>query len=87
MPPPTGPCRALNVIETAIPGVLIIEPKVFGDARGFFLETFHEKRYAQSGIGRHFVQDNLSRSAPGVSTSDAKRAILLACACHTSRDE
>jgi dTDP-4-dehydrorhamnose 3,5-epimerase len=56
----------MNVIETAIPGVLIIEPKVFGDARGFFLELFQEQRYAQSGIGLHFVQDNLSRSAQGV---------------------
>jgi dTDP-4-dehydrorhamnose 3,5-epimerase len=56
----------MNVIETAIPGVLIIEPKVFGDARGFFLETFQELRYAQHGIARRFVQDNLSRSAQGV---------------------
>jgi dTDP-4-dehydrorhamnose 3,5-epimerase len=56
----------MNVIETAIPGVLIIEPKVFGDPRGFFLELFQEERYAQSGIGGPFVQDNLSRSAQGV---------------------
>lgn len=56
----------MNVIETAIPGVLIIEPKVFGDARGFFMETFQEKRYAESGIGGRFVQDNLSRSAQDV---------------------
>jgi dTDP-4-dehydrorhamnose 3,5-epimerase len=56
----------MNVIATAIPGVLIIEPKVFGDARGFFLETFQAQRYAQSGIRHHFVQDNLSRSARGV---------------------
>jgi dTDP-4-dehydrorhamnose 3,5-epimerase len=56
----------MNVIETAIPGVLIVEPKVVGDARGFFLETFQEQRYAQSGIGRHFVQDNLSRSKQAV---------------------
>jgi dTDP-4-dehydrorhamnose 3,5-epimerase len=56
----------MNVIETAIPGVLIVEPKVFGDARGFFLETFQEPRYRQHGIGRRFVQDNLSRSAQGV---------------------
>jgi dTDP-4-dehydrorhamnose 3,5-epimerase len=56
----------MNVLETAIPGVLIVEPKVFGDARGFFLETFQEQRYALSGIGRHFVQDNLSRSAQDV---------------------
>lgn len=56
----------MNVIETAIPGVLIIEPKVFGDARGFFLEAFQEARYAQSGISDRFVQDNLSRSTRGV---------------------
>jgi dTDP-4-dehydrorhamnose 3,5-epimerase len=56
----------MNVIEAAIPGVPIIEPKVFGDPRGFFLELFQEQRYPQSGIGRRFVQDNLSRSAQGV---------------------
>ena len=55
----------MNVIKTAIPGVLIIEPKVFGDARGFFAETFHVKRYADIGIAQPFVQDNLSRSARG----------------------
>jgi dTDP-4-dehydrorhamnose 3,5-epimerase len=57
--------RATNVIETAIPGVLIIQPKIFGDARGFFLETFQAKRYADIGIVRPFVQDNLSRSVRG----------------------
>jgi dTDP-4-dehydrorhamnose 3,5-epimerase len=56
----------MNVIETAIPGVLIIEPKVLGDLRGFFLEMFQTQRYAQAGIGRPFVQDNLSRSVQGV---------------------
>jgi dTDP-4-dehydrorhamnose 3,5-epimerase len=55
----------MNVIETAIPGVLIIEPKIFGDARGFFLETFQAQRYADFGLARPFVQDNLSRSARG----------------------
>jgi len=55
----------MNVIETAIPGVLIIEPKIFGDARGFFLETFQAKRYADFGLAQPFVQDNLSRSARG----------------------
>ena len=55
----------MNVIETAIPGVLVIEPKLFGDARGFFLEIYHEDRYDGSGIGSRFVQDNLSRSAQG----------------------
>lgn len=56
----------MNVINTAIPEVLIIEPKVFGDSRGFFLETFQSERYAASGIAGPFVQDNLSRSAQGV---------------------
>jgi dTDP-4-dehydrorhamnose 3,5-epimerase len=56
----------MNVISTAIPEVLIVEPKVFGDQRGFFLETFKVDRYAENGISRPFVQDNLSRSAHGV---------------------
>jgi len=55
----------MNIIETAIPGVLIIEPKKFGDTRGFFLETFQAERYASHGIAGPFVQDNLSRSARG----------------------
>ncbi len=59
----------MNVIETVLPGVLIIEPKVFGDARGFFLETFQKHRYEAAGIpgtGLEFVQDNHSRSSKGV---------------------
>jgi dTDP-4-dehydrorhamnose 3,5-epimerase len=56
----------MNVIATAIPEVLIIEPKVFGDQRGFFLETFRADRYVVHGIAGPFVQDNLSRSAYGV---------------------
>ena len=56
----------MNVMSTAIPEVLIIEPKVFGDQRGFFLETFKADRYAEKGISRPFVQDNLSRSTYGV---------------------
>jgi dTDP-4-dehydrorhamnose 3,5-epimerase len=55
----------MKVIETAIPSVLIIEPKVFGDARGFFLETFQVRRYADIGIPQPFVQDNLSLSLRG----------------------
>ena len=55
----------MNVIETSIPGVLIIEPKIFGDARGFFLESFQSKRYADLGLTRPFLQDNLSRSVRG----------------------
>jgi len=56
----------MNVIPQAIPEVLLIEPKVFGDQRGFFLETFNVKRYAEVGIIQPFVQDNHSHSAKGV---------------------
>jgi len=56
----------MNVIGTAIPGVLIVEPRVFDDRRGFFIETFSADRYAAHGIAGPFVQDNLSRSARGV---------------------
>ena len=56
----------MKVIETKLPGVLIIEPKVFGDARGFFKETFQAERYQEAGIEYEFVQDNHSRSQKGV---------------------
>jgi dTDP-4-dehydrorhamnose 3,5-epimerase len=57
----------LNVIQTALDGVLVIEPRSYRDARGFFLETFHLDRYAQlAGITLPFVQDNHSRSTRGV---------------------
>ena len=57
----------MNVIETKLSGVVIIEPKVFGDHRGFFLETFQADRYReQAGIDQPFVQDNHSRSSQGV---------------------
>jgi dTDP-4-dehydrorhamnose 3,5-epimerase len=52
----------MKVTTTALPGVLIIEPKVFADARGFFLETFQSQRYASAGMTLPFVQDNHSRS-------------------------
>jgi dTDP-4-dehydrorhamnose 3,5-epimerase len=57
----------MKATPTAIPDVLIIEPKVFGDARGFFFESFNQKAFDEA-IGRHveFVQDNHSRSAKGV---------------------
>ena len=57
----------MNVITTAIEGVLILEPKVFGDARGFFMESFNQKTF-NDAVGREvvFVQDNHSRSAKGV---------------------
>lgn len=56
----------MNVVETAIPGVLIFEPRVFGDARGFFVETYRESIYKEAGITAPFVQDNQSRSGRGV---------------------
>lgn len=57
----------MNVIETALNGVLIIEPRIFGDERGFFKETFSAERYReQAGITQVFVQDNQSRSQQGV---------------------
>jgi dTDP-4-dehydrorhamnose 3,5-epimerase len=56
----------MNAIETAIAGVLIIEPSVIRDSRGVFLELFRAERYAPHGITRAFVQDNVSRSAAGV---------------------
>jgi len=56
----------VELIKTDIQGVLLIQPKVFGDARGFFLETFSQKRYEYAGISGPFVQDNLSRSRRGV---------------------
>lgn len=56
----------MKVIETELPGVLIIEPRVFGDRRGFFLESYHEQRYREAGIDVRFVQDNHSRSHRGV---------------------
>ena len=57
----------MNVIPTAIPDVLILEPKVFGDSRGFFFESYNEKVFRDAtGVTAHFVQDNHSRSARGV---------------------
>lgn len=56
----------MNVKETKLPGVLIVEPDVFSDERGFFLETFNSKRYEDAGIEGPFVQDNVSFSRKGV---------------------
>ena len=53
------------VKETTLPGVLLIEPRVFNDARGVFWETYHAQRYADAGIPATFVQDNASRSVRG----------------------
>ena len=56
----------MKVIETPLPGVLILEPKVFADGRGFFLESYNERVLAQHGIREHFVQDNHSYSQHNV---------------------
>ena len=57
----------MRVIHTAIPGLLIIEPRVFGDERGFFFESFNRRRFAElTGRDVEFVQDNHSRSAKNV---------------------
>ena len=56
----------MKVIDTALPGCLVIEPTVFGDDRGFFLETWNADRYAKRGLPDRFVQSNVSSSARGV---------------------
>ena len=56
----------MTIIETALPGLLIIEPRVFGDERGFFLESWNAARFAEAGLDLAFVQDNHSRSQAGV---------------------
>lgn len=56
----------MKIIETTISDVKIIEPDVFGDERGFFLESWNEKKFAEAGLPDRFVQDNHSRSAQGI---------------------
>ena len=57
----------MNVIEAAIPGLLFIEPKAFGDARGYFMESFNAREFAEkTGLDVTFVQDNVSKSRYGV---------------------
>lgn len=56
----------MKVTQTSLPGVLHIEPEVFGDARGFFLEAWNERKFADAGITARFVQDNHSASRGGV---------------------
>lgn len=55
----------MNVIETDLPGILILEPKVWGDERGFFMESYNRKRFEEVGITSVFVQDNHSLSVKG----------------------
>ena len=56
----------MKIIKTHLPGVIVFEPKVFGDSRGFFLETYREDVLKEAGINVNFVQDNHSRSTAGV---------------------
>lgn len=56
----------MEFVPTDIPEVILIRPKVFGDARGYFLETWQQNRFAEAGIAAQFVQDNHSHSARGV---------------------
>ncbi|MCU0613600.1 MAG: dTDP-4-dehydrorhamnose 3,5-epimerase [Desulfobacterales bacterium] len=56
----------MKINTTSIEGLLILEPDVFRDERGFFLETFHEQKYEELGIESNFVQDNLSLSSKGI---------------------
>jgi len=56
----------MKIIQTKLKGCLIIEPQVYGDERGFFLETFQAERYYEAGIEETFVQDNRSRSSQNV---------------------
>jgi dTDP-4-dehydrorhamnose 3,5-epimerase len=56
----------MNVITCDILGLVVIEPKVFGDARGFFMETWNQQRYCDAGLDWNFVQDNLSFSRRGI---------------------
>ncbi len=56
---------SIKYTKTDLPGVLLIEPRVFKDSRGFFMETFHQKKYAEAGIDHAFLQDNYSHSTRG----------------------
>ncbi|MCP4236411.1 MAG: dTDP-4-dehydrorhamnose 3,5-epimerase [Aestuariibacter sp.] len=56
----------MKIIETPLPGVVVLEPKLHGDSRGFFLEAYREDTLKEAGISEYFVQDNHSRSTRGV---------------------
>ena len=67
-----------NFIKTDIPDVQIIEPTVFGDDRGYFMETYQKDQFAEAGIDKEFVQDNQSRST---------RACCAGCTSRRTRSE
>jgi dTDP-4-dehydrorhamnose 3,5-epimerase len=56
----------MKVVENSLPGVLILEPQVFGDARGFFYESYNRAAFKKAGIAAELIQSNVSRSARGV---------------------
>jgi dTDP-4-dehydrorhamnose 3,5-epimerase len=56
----------MKIVQTALPGAIVIEPQVFGDARGFFYESYNKAKYVAAGITADFVQSNVSRSSKGV---------------------
>ncbi len=56
----------MNFVPTELPEVVVVEPKVFGDSRGFFMEVFHEARFAEAGLPTVWKQDNISRSQKNV---------------------
>ena len=56
----------MKIIETGIPGLLVIEPKIFEDNRGYFAEVYNRKSFADAGINIQFVQENMSKSMYGV---------------------
>ena len=56
----------MNIETTPLPGVMVIKPQVFGDDRGFFLESWNRRAFAEAGIPNDFVQDNHSRSRQGI---------------------
>ena len=61
-----APVDTMNVIKTNLPDVLILEPQVFADARGFFMESYHASKFAEGGITAAFLQDNHSGSRQGI---------------------
>ena len=66
MPTALSSRQTFDRIETALPGVCLIHPRVFSDARGYFIESYHEANFAALGISERFVQDNHSHSCKGV---------------------
>ena len=59
----------MEIVRTPIQGVLLVKPKLWGDARGYFVETWQQKRYTAAGIDIPFVQDNHSKSSYGIPVS------------------